>query len=134
MPKPRYNRTMGIVLLGLALLVWSVFVRVSPGFADVPVDEVHYTFAGPTSVTLDWRGTAPDVRYGPTSSYGSTATRVAPPWAPISSGGPFWQAPPTRPAPGTTFHHSIGGRPGYTPPNPPTRRLPLPAIRGHRRT
>ena len=120
MPKPRYNRTMGIVLLGLALLVWSVFVRVSPGFADVPVDEVHYTFAGPTSVTLDWRGTAPDVRYGPTSAYGSTATGVAPQWTPISSAGPFWQAQLTGLAAGTTYHYSIGGGSDYTFHTPPT--------------
>src|SRR2546430_1418715 len=120
MSKPRSSRTTGGVLLGLALLVWSVFVRVAPGFADVPVDEVHYTFAGPTSVTLDWRGTAPDVRYGPTSSYGSTATGVAPQWTPISSAGPFWQAQLTGLAAGTTYHYSIGGGSDYTFHTPPT--------------
>src|SRR5947209_3998133 len=120
MSKPRSSRTTGVVLLGLALLVWSVFVRVSPGFADVPVDEVHYTFAGPTSVTLDWRGTAQDVQYGLSTAYGSTATGTAPAWTPTSSPGPFWQAQLAGLAAGATYHYSIGGGADHTFHTPPT--------------
>src|SRR4051812_2102487 len=35
-------------------------------------DEIHYTITGPTSVSFDWRGNATDIRYGLTTSYGST--------------------------------------------------------------
>ena len=31
--------------------------------ASEVVDEVHYTFTGPTSVAFDWRGAATDIRY-----------------------------------------------------------------------
>ncbi|MFL6075875.1 MAG: right-handed parallel beta-helix repeat-containing protein [Mycobacteriales bacterium] len=88
--------------------------------ADVPVDEVHYTFGGPTSITLDWRGTAQDVRYGLTTSYDQTAQGVAPGWTPVSSAGPFWQAQIGGLAAGATYHYSIGGGPDYTFHTPPT--------------
>jgi hypothetical protein len=52
-------------------------------------DEIHYTFTGPTSVAFDWRGTATDIRYGVTTSYGSSATAHAPTPLPFSSAGPF---------------------------------------------
>ena len=40
-----------------------------------PVDEVHYTFTGPTSVAFDWRGSATSIRYGPTTSTIPTSCR-----------------------------------------------------------
>src|SRR5689334_633879 len=88
--------------------------------ADVPVDEVHYTFAGPTAVTLDWRGTAQDVRYGLTAAYDQTAQGGDPDWTPQSSAGPFRQARIGGLAAGTTYHYSIGGGPDYTFHTPPT--------------
>src|SRR6266498_3510279 len=57
--------------------------------ASGTADEVHYTFTGPTSVAFDWRGSATDIRYGTTTSYGSTATSHTPSPLPFSSGGPF---------------------------------------------
>jgi hypothetical protein len=116
----RWSRvTVAVVLFGVLLVAWSVFVRVKPGFARVPVDEVHYTFGGPTSVTLDWRGAAQDVRYGLTTGYGSTATGVAPLWTPTSSPGPFRQAQITGLQVATTYHYSIGGGPDWTFHTPP---------------
>ena len=58
----------------LVVLLLPAAVRAAGGTAD----EVHYTFTGPTSVAFDWRGTATDMRYGTTTSYGSTATAHAP--------------------------------------------------------
>src|SRR5947207_12456195 len=72
------RRAIAVVVFGSALVIWSGVVRISPSFADVPVDEVHYTFGGTTSVTLDWRGTAQDVRYGLGTAYDSTTTGAAP--------------------------------------------------------
>jgi parallel beta-helix repeat protein len=92
----------------------------SPGVADIPVDEVHYTFTGSASVSVDWRGSATDLQYGPTSSYGTTVSGSAPAWTPISSPGPFWQASISGLAAGTTYHYSIGGGPDYTFHTPPT--------------
>ncbi|MDX6302281.1 MAG: hypothetical protein QOF53_3495, partial [Nocardioidaceae bacterium] len=70
----------------------SLAVGVGPTRADTPVDEVHYTFTTGTSVAVDWRGTATDLRYGPTAGYGTTVTAGAPGWTPISSPGPFREA------------------------------------------
>jgi hypothetical protein len=75
----------------------------------VAVDEVHYTFTGPTSVAFDWRGDATDLRYGPTSNYGTTLTAHAPSPTPFSSAGPFREVDVTGLEPGTTYHYSIGG-------------------------
>lgn len=108
----------GVAAACTATLVLSV--QAGPAVADVvPVDEVHYTFLGPTSVMLDWRGTAQDVQYGLTTSYDQASTGVAPQWTPISSAGPFWQAQITGLSPGTTYHYSIGGGPDYTFHTPP---------------
>ena len=80
----------------------------------VPVDEVHYTFTGLTSVAFDWRGTANDIRYGPTSSYGNTVLGYTPTPLPYSSAGPFNQADITGLTPGASYHYSIGGGPDHT--------------------
>jgi hypothetical protein len=74
------------------------------------VDEVHYTFTGPTSVAFDWRGTAQTIRYGRTSSYGRTRRARAVRPIPFSSRGPFWEVRLGGLAAGTTYHYSIGGR------------------------
>ena len=73
------------------------------------VDEVHYTFTGPTSVAFDWRGSPTGIRYGLTNTYGSTATAHEPTPLPFSSPGPFREVELTGLAPGTTYHYSIGG-------------------------
>src|SRR5689334_12011822 len=109
-------------LLFVLVLLATFLVGVSTARADVAVDEVHYTFTGGTSIALDWRGTAQDVRYGTTTAYGSTATGAAPQWTPTSSAGPFWQAEIGGLAAGTTYHYSIGGGPDHKfhpPPNGP---------------
>ena len=72
-------------------------------------DEVHYTFTGPSSVAFDWRGTATDIRYGATTSYGSSATTHTPSPLPFSSAGPFQEVELTGLTPGATYHYSIGG-------------------------
>ena len=82
--------------------------------AAATADEIHYTFTGPTSVTFDWRGTATDIRYGPTSAYGSTVTSHAPTPLPFSSGGPFQEAALTGLSAGATYHYSIGGAADHT--------------------
>jgi len=71
-------------------------------------DEIHWTFAGPTSVTFDWRGADSTLRYGFTSAYGSTASAVAPSPMPWSSPGPFREARITELLPDTLYHYSIG--------------------------
>ena len=107
-------------LLFVLVLLASVLVGVRTAAADVAVDEVHYTFTGDTSIALDWRGTAQDVRYGTTTAYGSTATGSAPQWTPTSSAGPFRQAEIGGLAAGTTYHYSIGGGADHTFHTPPT--------------
>jgi parallel beta-helix repeat protein len=105
----------GALLAGLTL--WA---GTAPGVADALADEVHYTFTGPTSVSVDWRGTATDLQYGLTTAYGTAVSGSAPAWTPTSSPGPFWQAQISDLQAGTTYHYSIGGGPDYTFHTPPT--------------
>ena len=100
-----------MVLLFVAsrLLVGSI----TAAGAEV-VDEVHYTFTGPTSVAFDWRGTATDMRYGTTSSYGSAAVAHAPNPLPFSSAGPFQEVVLGGLQVGATYHYSIGGGVDHT--------------------
>jgi parallel beta-helix repeat protein len=112
----RVARALVAAVIAIALVLLA---RITPALADATADEVHYTFTGATSVALDWRGTPQDVRYGPTTDYGQTATGVAPQWTPISSAGPFWQAQISGLTPGTTYHYSIGGGLDYTFHTPP---------------
>ena len=100
-----------LCFLCLGSLVFFVSLPASVGSAVGTVDEVHYTFTGPTSVAFDWRGTATDIRYGPTTSYGSTAAASTPTPLPYSSAGPFEEADLTGLTPGATYHYSIGGGP-----------------------
>ncbi len=73
------------------------------------VDEVHYSWLGPTSVAFDWRGGPSTIQYGTSRQYGQSATGSAPSPMPYSSPGPFWEAQLTGLSPGTTYHYSIGG-------------------------
>src|SRR6476469_7640215 len=105
-----------VLVAWIASLLWVG----SAAQASPTVDEVHYTFTSQTSVAIDWRGDAHDVRWGPTPAYGNAATGTAPQWAPWSSPGPFWQLQLTGLAPGTTYHYSVAGGPDWTFHTPPT--------------
>jgi parallel beta-helix repeat protein len=102
------------ILLVAALSLVQVVTSPVASHGAVAVDEVHYTFTGPTSVAFDWRGDATDLRYGPTSNYGTTLTAHAPSPTPFSSAGPFREVDVTGLEPGTTYHYSIGGGPDQT--------------------
>ena len=78
------------------------------------VDEVHYSFTGPTSVSFDWRGAPTEIRYGETEDYDRTANGATPDPLPFSSPGPFREAHLPGLRPGTTYHYSIGGGPDAT--------------------
>lgn len=123
-------RAFGVRLLVVTAMVvsWATIAGVQPAAADTPVDEVHYTFLSATSVDVAWRGGATDVSYGLTTSYGSSATGVAPDWTPPSSPGPFYHASIANLAAGTTYHYSIGGGPDYTFHTPPTGQFRFDAI------
>ena len=97
-----------VVALSVTLLL-LLSLPASVGLAAGTADEVHYTFTGANSVAFDWRGTATDIRYGPTSSYGTTATAHEPTPLPFSSSGPFQEVELTGLAAGATYHYSIGG-------------------------
>jgi parallel beta-helix repeat protein len=118
----RVARAVLAAVLAAALIVLG---QIRSAVADAGVDEVHYTFTGTASVSLDWRGTAQDVRYGQTTDYGQTASGTAPQWTPVSSTGPFWQAQISGLTPGTTYHYSIGGGPDYTFHTPPAAGQPF---------
>src|SRR5919201_2736057 len=110
--KRRRNVVGRVLCLTIFLLVLALpaDVRSATGTAD----EVHYTFTGPTSVAFDWRGTATDIRYGATTSYGSTANSYTPSPLPFSSAGPWQEVQLTGLNPGTTYHYSIGGGVDHT--------------------
>jgi hypothetical protein len=115
-----FKRPARFATVALSTALAAALIGIGPAHADVPVDEVHYTFTGSTSVALDWRGTAQEVQYGLTTAYGSTATAAAPAWTPISSAGPFWQADISGLTAGATYHYAIGGGPDRTFHTPPT--------------
>ena len=125
--RARVRRLTASVLTVLAL-VGSLLAASNASYAAQPVDEVHYTFTSKTSVAIDWRGDANDVRWGATSAYGNTAQGVAPQWTPWSSAGPFWQLELTGLTAGATYHYSIGGGPDYTFHTPPTGSFRFDAI------
>jgi parallel beta-helix repeat protein len=107
------TRRTGIRTALAVVLLAVLFVPAGVHAAD-SVDEVHYTFTGETSVAFDWRGSATDIRYGPTAAYGQTATANAAYPSPISSAGPFQEVELEGLEPGTTYHYSIGGGTDYT--------------------
>lgn len=88
-----------------ALLLLGFLLLATPAGA---ADEIHWTFTGPTSVTFDWRGAETTIRYGLTTSYGTTVTAVTPSPLPFSSSGPFHEARLTGLQAGTMYHYSIG--------------------------
>jgi len=122
------RRSFRLLLAGFVSAALTVPLGVGASRADTPADEVHYTFTGGTSVNVDWRGTATDLQYGPTTGYGTTVSGAAPQWTPVSSPGPFWQAQIDGLQPGTTYHYSIGGGPDYTFHTPPTGNFRFDAI------
>jgi hypothetical protein len=77
--------------------------------AAMAADEIHWTMISPTAVTFDWRGTGRTLRYGLTTTYGSTATGQTPSILPFSSAGPFWEAKLTGLQAGKTYHYSLDG-------------------------
>ncbi|HET8786476.1 MAG TPA: right-handed parallel beta-helix repeat-containing protein [Candidatus Limnocylindrales bacterium] len=101
-----------------AVAIFAVFVAafapIRSATAAGTADEIHYTFTGPTSVAFDWRGTATDIRYGPTTAYGSTASAHTPTPLPFSSAGPFQEVQLTGLTAGARYHYSIGGGPDHT--------------------
>ena len=84
-------------------------------------DEIHWIMDGPDSVSFDWRGTAPAVRYGLPPTYDHSALGRAPKPMPFSSPGPFRQALLKKLSPGTTYHYEIGSCGDHTFHTPPVR-------------
>jgi parallel beta-helix repeat protein len=103
-----------VVAAALCALALGLGVAAPSGASSGTADEIHYTYTGSTSVTFDWRGTATDIQYGATSSYGTTVAAQAPSPMPFSSSGPFEEADLTGLQAGTTYHYSIGGGPDGT--------------------
>ncbi len=109
---------------GNSLTSSAITRAVDNGAPTVPTDQVHYTITGPTSVSFDWRGSATTINYGPTTSYGSSATAAGPvvvkedgsnvPITPNSGPGPWREARITGLTPGTTYNYSIGGTANQT--------------------
>src|SRR5207249_2373373 len=77
-------------------------------------DEIHWTVTGPTSVTVDWRGSATVVSYGLTGAYGQSVTGQTPSIVPFSSPGPFREARITGLQANTLYHYAVGGGPDHT--------------------
>ncbi|MEP6978531.1 MAG: right-handed parallel beta-helix repeat-containing protein, partial [Thermoleophilia bacterium] len=107
--RSRTRRRLAGRLLCLGILLFVLAVPAAVRAVAGTSDEIHYTFTGPTSVAFDWRGTATDISYGVTTSYGSTATAQTPSPLPRSSSGPFQEVALTGLTAGTTYHYSIGG-------------------------
>jgi len=95
-----------------ALFVFLAALLLAP--AAHATDEIHWTFTGPTSVAIDWRGSGSGVRYGLTSAYGLNATGQTPSPLPFSSSGPFWEAKLTGLQAGKSYHYSLDGGPDHT--------------------
>ena len=94
----------------LAAVALSVPIPFTPALA---ADEIHWTMTGPTSVTLEWRGSNGSLRYGLNSSYGLATTAVTPSPLPYSSSGPFCEARLTGLLPNTVYHYSVAGGPDH---------------------
>ena len=82
----------------------------------ISADNIHWTITGPTSVSVNWRGTDSTVSYGPTSAYGSTASGVSqagktcdPAAVPgNSASGPYMEAKITGLQANTVYHYKVG--------------------------
>ena len=90
-----------------------LFTGITLAIPALAADQVHWTLTGATSVTLDWRGSDPALRYGSTSAYGFTVTGTTPSPLPYSSSGPFWEARLTGLLPNAVYHYSIAGGPDH---------------------
>ena len=102
-----------------ALLALVLFIQSSPA-----ADEIHWTFTGQTSVTIDWRGLTDEdyVFYGTSPGiFTDVVTAVAPEPLPFSSPGPFWEAKLTGLAEDTLYYYSVAGGPEHTFRTPPPR-------------
>ena len=108
------RRAARVGAVAIFVAVVAVWAPVRSATAAGTADEIHYTFTGQTSVAFDWRGTATDIRYGPTTTTAQTATAHAPTPTPFSSAGPFQEVELTGLRPGTRYHYSIGGGPDHT--------------------
>jgi Calcineurin-like phosphoesterase len=115
---------------GSALLSQPKLVRVLKQFnnpagrttaAVGAATEIHYTFAGATSVVFDWAGTAKTLRFGRTSRYTRKVVGHPVTPAPRSSAGPFWEARITGLRRGASYHYRIGGGPDSTFTTAPTK-------------
>jgi len=89
-----------------------------------PPDQMHWTFTGQTSVTINWRGTAKQnhIEYGTApGEYTEKEIALLSEPRPISSRGAFWEAKLTALREGTTYYYSVAGGPEHafrTPPAP----------------
>lgn len=79
-----------------------------------PTDEVRLTIMGRDSVSLHWRGSATDVRFGTSVDYDRSAVAVRSTPQPLSSSRPFHEVLLSGLTPGATYHYSIGGGPDRT--------------------
>ena len=65
----------GLATLLFGLLLGVIMLSPAPSHAaSEVVDEVHYTFMGPTSVAFDWRGGGNWIRYGTTINTAGVVT------------------------------------------------------------
>jgi hypothetical protein len=110
----------------LSIIAWAGMVYPVTGIpqnvdsrVSGTADEIHWTFTGPNSVSFDWRGTATEVHYGLSSTYGAVALGQPPNPMPFSSSGPFWEAEVTGLQPDVVYHYSIGSGPDQTFRTPP---------------
>ena len=122
----RAARTAGLVvtLTVAAASAGSIGIETDGAYAAKaePAREVHYTFSSATSVTFDWVGSTPRIRYGRTPHYTRSATAHVPKPLPFSSAGPFREARLTRLKAGKAYHYSIGGGRDHTFSTVPTGR------------
>jgi len=112
----------------LSMTIWAGIIATSaspPQNADSratgTADEIHWTFTGANSASFHWRGTATELRYGLSTTYGAIAHAQPPSPMPFSSSGPFWEAELTGLLPGGIYHYSLGSAPDRTfrmPPQP----------------
>src|SRR4051812_27616708 len=87
----RCRRTRRRALLAASLATASLIATATPASA-AGIEQVHYTFTSPASVTFDWVGAATDIRYGKTTAYGTAVTAHAGTPTPTDSAGPFQEA------------------------------------------
>ena len=110
----------------ISILVWASLASLGTAAAQKvsspivgTVDEIHWTFTGPNSVSFSWRGRTTEIHYGLSPSYGAVALGQPPSPMPFSSSGPFWEAEITGLKPDTIYHYSIGAAPDQTFHTPP---------------